>query len=195
MEFGTRLGGSGKEGACRGLSVPVSCEFVDPRRVKHVATPGDMTKHLRSGKRELTVIDAVIVAIVVAIVGATGIPLFENANRQAKTSTLLHNLHSLRAQIELYKLEHGSAPPALFEGGFPQLIRASNAKGEVGPPGSGYPYGPYLQTGVPLNPFSGRSVVTLTETFPPTAPSGNAGWLYHQQTGQIVPDQEGFLTE
>ena len=154
-----------------------------------------MASHFRSGRRELGLIDALIVGVVTTIVGATAIPLFEKASRQAKTTTLRQDVRTMRSQIELYKLEHGGQVPVFYEGTFPQLIRSTNAEGTPGPPDSKHPYGPYLQTGVPVNPFSGRSVITLTETFPPTQPSGNAGWLYHQPTGQIAADLDGFLTE
>ena len=143
----------------------------------------------------MTLVDALIVGIVVTIVGAAAIPLLEKASGQAKASALLQNLHTMRSQIELYALEHGGKPPVLYQGTFPQLIKATNAEGIPGPPGKKFPCGPYLETGIPINPFSGRSVVTLTETFPPTTTSGNGGWLYHQPTGQIAPDREGFLSE
>jgi general secretion pathway protein G len=139
--------------------------------------------------------DALLLAIVVGIVGATAIPLLERASRQAKQSTLLQNLHTLRSQIELYKLEHRGEPPLLYQGTFPQLCRATNADGMPGEPGSKFSYGPYLTGGVPVNPITGRSVVTLTSSFPPRTPSGNGGWLYHAKTGQIAIDLEGFLDQ
>jgi len=119
--------------------------------------------------------------------------VIERATRQAQQSTLSENLRVLREQIELYKLQHGGYPPTLYEGGFPQLIRATDSRGRVGPPGSNYPLGPYLRTGVPLNPVTGRSIVTPTDVFPPEAASGNGGWLYHQPTGQIAIDLEEHL--
>ena len=69
----------------------------------------------------------------------------------------------------------------------------TNAQGRPGVPGSKYPFGPYLHNGVPVNPITGRSIVTATDTFPPTAQSGNGGWLYHESTGQIAPDLAQFL--
>ncbi len=154
-----------------------------------------MPNHNRSGKAEFTVLNAVILAIVVAIAGGVGIPLIEKASSRAQHTALLQNLHTLRSQIELYKAEHGGEAPVLYQNAFPQLIRATNAEGIPGEPGSKYPYGPYLRAGVPLNAITGRSIVTPTDTFPPTAPSGNGGWIYHQETGRIAIDLEEFLTK
>lgn len=156
---------------------------------------GPMLSRIRSGKAELTLVNAVILAIVVAIAGGVGVPLVRKASRRAERTALLQNLRTLRSQIALYKLEHGGQPPALYQNTFPQLIRATNAEGIPGQAGSKYPYGPYLHGGVPVNPVTGCSIVTLTDTFPPAAPSGNGGWIYHQQTGQIAIDLEEFLTE
>lgn len=153
-----------------------------------------MLSRFRSGRSELTVINALILSVVVAILGAAGIPLFEIASNEAKSSALMRDLHTLRSQIELYKLEHGDQPPLLYQGTLPQLTRATNVDGMPGEPGSKYPLGPYLRGGIPLNPFTGRAIVTATNIFPPKAPSGNGGWLYHQQTGRITADLEGYLT-
>ncbi|MHC4176039.1 MAG: hypothetical protein ACYSWU_00945 [Planctomycetota bacterium] len=154
-----------------------------------------MLNHTRSGKAEFTLVNAVILAVVVAIAGGIGIPLIEKASGRARRTALLQNLRTLRSQIELYKAEHGGNPPVLYESTFPQLIRATNAEGIPGQPSSKYPYGPYLHAGVPVNPLTERSIVTPTDTFPPTAPSGNGGWLYHQETGRIAIDLEGYLEE
>jgi general secretion pathway protein G len=154
-----------------------------------------LISRFRSRRAELTFVDLFIVAVIVTIVGATAIPLVEAASRQIKTTTLRQNLHTLRSQIELYKTEHGGKAPLLFEGTFPQLTRATNSNGVPGPPGSKHPYGPYLRTGIPVNPITGRSIVSPTKTFPPTNPSGNGGWIYHQGGGHITADLAGFLTQ
>jgi len=161
--------------------------------IASLAAIGYMVSLFRSGKTDFGVVDAMIIVIVVAILGASAIPLVEKANRQAESSALLQNLHTLRSQIEVYKAEHDGRPPLLYEGSFPQLIRATNAAGMPGPPGEKYPFGPYLTSGIPANPVTDRSVVTASETFPPENPSGNGGWLYHQQSGQIAPDVPGYL--
>jgi general secretion pathway protein G len=156
---------------------------------------GPMRTPTRSGRAEFTLVNAVMLAIVVAIAGAIGIPLIEKTSGRAQRAALLENLHTLRSQIELYKAEHGGEAPVLYQNTFPQLTRATNAQGIPGEPGSKYSYGPYLRYGVPVNPITGRSIVALSDTFPPTAASGNGGWIYHQESGRIAADLDEFLSE
>lgn len=194
------LPGDNPNGWSHGEAVAVETAFPNPylpttTALAAAAAIGYMLSRIQSGRTELTVMNAMILAIIVAILGATAIPVIEMTSRQAKTSALLQNLATLRSQIELYKLDHYNCPPVLYEGGLPQLIRATNAVGNVGVAGSEYPYGPYLRTGIPVNPITDRSIITPTDTFPPTAPSGNGGWLYHQRTGQITADSKQFLGE
>jgi len=154
-----------------------------------------MLNRTRSGKVEFTVVNAVMLAVVVAIAGGIGIPLIEKTSGRAKRVAALENLYTLRSQIAIYKAEHGGTPPVLHQNTLPQLTRATNAEGIPGKAGSKHEYGPYLCGGIPVNPLTERSIVTGTPTFPPAAASGNGGWIYHQQTGQIAIDLDEFLTE
>ncbi len=152
-----------------------------------------MVSFYRRGKGEFSLVDGLILIALMVIVSGTAIPVIEAINHRAKVSAMLQNLRTLRAQIELYKLEHGGETPLLYEGVFPQLTSHTNQRGVPGKLGSDFPYGPYLRAGIPINPLTNGYAVTLTETFPPTNSSGNGGWLYHQKTGQICPDVEGYL--
>jgi len=122
------------------------------------------------------------------VVTAGTAPIMKGAAESAQTSALQQNLRHLRQQIELYKLDHGGKPPVLIKGGFPQLGHATNSEGLPGPRGPMYPHGPYLPGGLPVNPCTGSSLVEAIEEFPPTRSTGQAGWLYHQETGRIAPD-------
>lgn len=152
-----------------------------------------MVGFYRREKGEFTLVDGLIlVALMVAVTG-TAVRILETFNHRAKVSATLQSLRVLRAQIELYKLEHNGNPPLLYEGAFPQLTSHTNQRGVPGEPGPAFPYGPYLRAGVPINPLTGGYMVTATDVFPPVTASGNGGWLYHQESGQIVPDVEGYL--
>lgn len=159
-----------------------------------IAAGGYILAHARHRQLRFTLLDAMIVVVIMAIVTAIAMPLVTAAGEQARESALLQNLRTLRAQIELYKLEHGGEVPLLYEGTFPQLTEATNAAGLPGPPGRDHPCGPYFG-GIPANPYTGVSVVTLTETFPPTESTPVGGWLYHQETGQIAADLAEHLRD
>ena len=147
----------------------------------------------RRGRRIFTLIDAVIMVLLMAIVSAAGVPLVEETVRRAKDTAVLENLYTLRSQIALYKMEHNGDPPILYEGSLPQLLQATNSEGIPGLPGNDRPCGPYLRNGIPPNPVTGRVVITPTNVFPPTAASGNGGWLFNQETGQIAIDLPDML--
>ncbi|NUQ64673.1 MAG: type II secretion system protein [Pirellulales bacterium] len=151
----------------------------------------------RHRRGPFTALDASIVVAIMAIVTAVAAPVLNSASQNAKATALKQNLYTLRTQIERYKAEHRGQAPLLFKEGFPQLVQATNIDGVPGPAGAAHPLGPYLPDGIPLNPYTGASVVRLTETFPPTGSTGSTGggWLYHQPTGRIAADVEARLEE
>ena len=152
-----------------------------------------MAGFYRREKGEFTLVDGLILVALMVVVSGTAVPILQTWNHRAKVSATLQSLRVLRSQIELYKLEHGGEPPLLYEGGFPQLTSHTNRHGVPGEGGPDFPYGPYLRMGVPINPLTNGYIVTPTDVFPPVRVSGNGGWLYHQESGQIAPDVEGYL--
>jgi general secretion pathway protein G len=171
------------------VSLPIAATAV----VAGLSSLAYLALRFRRGRRIFTLIDAVIMVLLMAIVSAAAVPLVEESVRHAKDSAVLENLYTLRSQIALYKVEHNGDPPILYQSSFPQLLQATNAEGIPGPPGNDRPCGPYLRNGIPPNPVTGRVMVTSTDVFPPTAASGNGGWLYHQETGQIAIDLPEML--
>jgi len=160
-----------------------------------IAASAYLVSHARHRGLDFTLFDLLVVAAIMAIGTAVAMPLVNGAQEQASSAALLQNLRTLRGQIERYKVEHAGEAPLLYKGSFPQLTHATNARGVPGPHGKDYPYGPYLPAGVPVNPYTGVSVVTPSETFPPATSSGVGGWLYHQETGRIAPDLDEHLLE
>jgi type II secretory pathway pseudopilin PulG len=158
-----------------------------------VAALGYVISRFRQGRTQITVLDALQIVVLMAIVAGTIIPIMEAVSSRAKQAVLIQDLSMLRSYIALYKAEHGDDSPVLYEGTLPQLLRPTNALGELGPPGSEHPFGPYLHEGVPQNPFTGKTVITAAATFPPAAASGQGGWLYHQESGQIAADLPDML--
>ena len=158
-----------------------------------IAAIAYLLSYIRHRRSEFTIFDFLILVAIMAIVTAVTLPLLHAAGDQARSTALTQNLRTLREQIELYKLEHGGTSPLLFEGSFPQLTHATNAKGIPGPSGRQYPYGPYFANGLPVNPYTGVSVVEPTDVFPPTESSSTGGWLYEQKSGRIAVDMNEHL--
>ncbi len=151
---------------------------------------------LRSSLRRhaFTLVEVLIVVVILAILAGTVIPQFTASSEDAKDSAALYNLHTLRAQIELYKVQHGGIAPTLTTGALPQLTLATDSTGATGQPGTTYPFGPYLASGIPPNPLTGVATITVLATIPPSAESGTDGWLYHAASGQIYLDKTNYLT-
>ena len=149
----------------------------------------------RQRDRDFSLLDSLLLVILMSITTAGGITLVEGASANAKQTALRENLRMFRTQIEAYRLQHGGEAPVAFMGTFPQLTEATDARGIPGPPDSKHRFGPYFRAGIPVNPITGQCFVTLTDTFPPTSPSGNGGWLYHQKTGKLAIDMAEYLKE
>jgi general secretion pathway protein G len=150
-----------------------------------------------SAKRSsgFTLIEVLIVIVIMAVLAATIIPQFSSSTTDAKISALDFNLHTLRSQIELYKLHHLGAVPTLTGNALPQLTSSTDVNGVVGAAGPNFPYGPYVQSAMPTNPFDGHNVVIATAVFPPTATTTDGGWLYNAASGNIAANTTGHLTD
>ena len=76
-----------------------------------------------------TLIEVLIVVVIMAILAATIIPQFTDSTKDAKTSTVQFNLHTLRSQIQLYRTQHNGASPAAT---LIELMSSTDASGATG---------------------------------------------------------------
>src|SRR3954468_7168402 len=70
------------------------------------------TVRIRKTNSAFTLIEILIVVIILGILAAIVIPRFANASKDAKRAALSSQLNSIRAQIQLYIIEHGDNKPA-----------------------------------------------------------------------------------
>jgi prepilin-type N-terminal cleavage/methylation domain-containing protein len=138
----------------------------------------------RDRRREaFTLIEVLIVVVIMAVLAATIIPQFSSTTDDAKASQLIYNMHTLRSQIELYKIHHGGYPPLDdFE---TQMTTATTASGAAGGP-----YGPYFDE-VPKNPFNDKANLVAGDGSAVPAGTDN-GWQYDATSGGIWPGHEGW---
>jgi general secretion pathway protein G len=149
-----------------------------------------MKSKLRSA---FTLIEILIVVVIMAILAATIIPQFTDSTADAKKSTAIFNLSTLRGQIELYKTHHAGVRPSAT---LIELTQTTNAAGTAGT-GAAFPYGPYLRE-IPDNPLTGSQAVKAVMNNPAAAgdvTSGGAGWLYHAASGNVWLDHPTYYTE
>ena len=125
-----------------------------------------MTATRTQTRKGFTLIEILIVVIILGILAAIVIPQFTNASKEAKQSSLVTMVQSLRSQIALFKLQHNDMLPgsaALSDSAgtwnetvfWNQLTQFTNLAGGTAAAkntGTGHVYGPYMQS-IPTNPL------------------------------------------
>jgi general secretion pathway protein G len=135
-------------------------------------------------KNGFTLVEILIVVVILGILAAIVIPQFSDASEEAKLSSLVMNLQTIRSQIQLYKIQHNSTLPGSVSGvTFAQAMMSyttvSGALASPQAPGTGV-YGPYVQK-VPPNPFNDSEEVSTGAGVPPGDDS--SGWYYNVTSG------------
>ena len=134
-----------------------------------------------------TLIEILIVVIILGILAAIVIPQFTNASKEAKQSSLVTMVQSLRSQIALFKLQHNDrlpgANPLVDTGGtfdqtvfWNQITQFSDLNGGVAAAKDAtHVYGPYMQS-IPVNPLNNSSTVAA-------AAAAGVGFVYDYNGG------------
>jgi general secretion pathway protein G len=131
-----------------------------------------------------TLVEILIVVVILGILAAIVIPQFTEASTEARTSSLMSNLQTVRAQLELYAVQHNddNPPAAADDGSWPEMTGTTDIDGDT----TGTDFGPYLQQ-IPPNPFTNSRTVVAWGA---GAADGSHGWEYNATTGEFraAPD-------
>ena len=144
------------------------------------------------GRKAFTLIEVLIVVVIMAVLAATIIPQFSSSTQDAKESQLGFNMHALRSQIELYKVHHLGDYPTITDEDLPQLTNETNVQGTINEGASdpdNYPYGPYVDSELPNNPFNDLNTVAAGTG---AAGDDSSGWQYDVNSGGIWPNHSGW---
>ena len=137
-------------------------------------------------KSGFTLVEILIVIVVLGILAAIVVPQFSDASTDAKTSSLVSNLQTVRSQVQTYKIQHdGDLPGAGTASVSDAMTKYTDIDGAltlVQAPATGV-YGPYLQA-IPKNPFN--DLATIDEDG--TVGDNNAGWELNTTTGAFQAD-------
>lgn len=130
-----------------------------------------------------TLVEILIVVIILGILAAIVIPQFTNASQDARKSSLVSQLQTLRSQIQLFRLQHGEVLPNLI-GGVDTVgsVDTTNWDAFTGTSTfGGKTFGPYMQA-PPKNPLNNLGAVVQGNDG--TTPAGSAcGFVYDYGTG------------
>ncbi|MFC1763702.1 type II secretion system protein [Planctomycetota bacterium] len=143
-------------------------------------------------KRGFTLVEILIVVVILGILAAIVIPQFTEASTEAKTSSLMSDLQSIRSQIELYKIQHNDAMPGdttgdgIADDAANFVIDLTTKTNQAGTPwvAGQTAYGPYLQK-FPTNPFStinGNAIEVVAAAPVLGAGDGDPGWYFETAT-------------
>jgi prepilin-type N-terminal cleavage/methylation domain-containing protein len=145
-------------------------------------------------RQAFTLIEVLIVVIIMAVLAATIIPQFSSSTDDAKHSSLRFNLHTIRSQIEMYKVHHLGKVPTLanFKAQMCEKTDVNGTKtGEL-------LYGPYIQGDIPANPFNGSNAIVAVAApgvEPTGVVAGGAGWQYDETTGNFYPNNPEYYQQ
>ena len=142
----------------------------------------------RKTLRGFTLIEVLIVVVILAVLAATIIPQFTDSTADAQRSSVKMNLHTLRAQIQLYKAQHGGKLPSAD---LSELTKKTDLDGS-----NGTKFGPYMQS-IPVNSLTDSSSVAAITNDPAVVGdvTSGGGWLYNATSGNIWIDHANHYTE
>jgi general secretion pathway protein G len=148
-------------------------------------------------KHGFTLVEILIVVVILGILAAIVIPQFTEASTEAKQSSLVSSLQTIRSQIELYKIQHNDKLPATtsdqaFKDCMTKYTNVDGTQAASQVSGQANVYGPYMQK-IPLNPFSNSDVVTFTSST--TGSSATGGWNLDPATGKFRADDNGLCAD
>lgn len=125
-------------------------------------------------KRGFTLVEILIVVVILGILAAIVIPQFTGASTEAKESSLVSDLQTVRSQVELFKIQHNDILPGEILNGDGSITTATaitfvqamclktDQYGNVGTTAGVHRFGPYMQK-IPVNPFSNAQGTTLAD--------------------------------
>jgi general secretion pathway protein G len=148
-------------------------------------------------RQGFTLVEILIVVVILGILAAIVIPQFTQASSEAKVSSLISNLQTVRSQIQLFKIQHNDNLPGWQNTTFLQAMTGyTDMNGNIVTVGTVGACGPYLQQ-MPANPFIADNTTATNVTVGAGAPAGDSssGWYFNSSTGAFNANNSGTLPD
>ena len=145
---------------------------------------------MRTNKKSgFTLVEILIVVVILGILAAIVIPQFSQASLEARESSLISNLQTIRSQIEFYKIQHLEVLPTVANfATVMENVTDINGAAWIDLATSGTAYGPYMRV-VPDNPFSnGNTVDGVADDWLYTPNAANGTYTFVADDGGTCPD-------
>jgi prepilin-type N-terminal cleavage/methylation domain-containing protein len=154
-----------------------------------------------------TLIEMLVVVIILGILAMIIVPQITVSTEDARLNSLQTNLNTVRSAIEVYAAQHGNNYPGAKKtdgtgtdtvaGDLPtalldQLTLYTDAKGQTSTTldRTNFPFGPYLKTGMPTNPYNDLGTVTCdvatTDITTKDSTGAGTGWKFYVKTGVFM---------
>ena len=134
-------------------------------------------------KHGFTAMEVFVIMIVLGVIASVVVPKFSEASSQAKLKYMVSDLHNMRSQIELYKIQHFNELPGT--GAHMDFVTAmtsfSQSDGMPSVAGAPKAFGRYLQK-VPVNPFTMTNTIEVSSMEPEM---GASAWFFNTETGEF----------
>ena len=159
------------------------CNFSKP----YLCLTAPEKTEMKTRKTGFTLVEILIVVIILGILAAIVIPQFTEASNDARESSLVSNLQTLRSQFELYKVQHLDVYPwDNGAGGIAaNLVDRLTGKSDAdGTPNVTGVFGPYMQD-VPGNPFCSNTTPVFGDVAA-QLDDGTEDWSIDLTTGAVT---------
>ncbi len=153
--------------------------------------------------RAFTLVELVIVIIILGILATLAMPQFISVQKEADLATLRENTAVIRNAIQLYYVQHNFYYPGYWyvdgtrawtseeknEAWPAQMFGWTNVDGVVAGPGDSredFPFGPYLQGELPINPIKGNNDIKVKNGLINPWGDDTEGWLVSTSSGAFM---------